>query len=362
MGKRSASSFWAQPGIEDKLVRLRAMYGPNWTRIANEMGHDSPDAIRLYHNAKVRAGKLASPPLGPQHIPPIVTGTADPAESPAEMWERAKKATKRDVKRARQLRLADVAILDDYPVALSAISDQHIRESGPIDIERMERDATLVRETPGVYAVLGGDGADNHVKHRAAMAAGGSAPRREWQMYDHYLGMFRGEDQPSKLVAMISGNHDEFGKDMTGLDEVARLARDHAIFYAPDELLLTVTVGKVPYRVKIRHQYRYNSSFNKLHTVQRLWDMGDDDFDIGIVCHHHEGTVGDFGKHGRTIYAARPGSYQITSGYGRRYGFPLTTPTCPTFILYPDRFKIVAFRDIEDAVFHLNALRQERAA
>jgi hypothetical protein len=359
MGKRSTSSFWAQPGIDDRLVKLRAIYGPDWPRIARELGHTSPDAVRTYHDANVRAGKLPEPRT---HIAPIITSLAEPAESPKEMWERAKKATTRDVKRARSLRLADVAIPDALPIGLTVVSDQHLRESGPVDVARMEADAYRTRDTDGLYALLGGDGTDNHVKHRAAMAAGGSAPRREWQLYDHYLSMFRPEHGPSKILAMISGNHDEFGKDMTGMDEVARLAKDHRLFYAPDEIVLTVTVGTVPYRVKVRHQYRYNSSFNKLHTVQRLWDMGDDDFDIGIVCHHHEGTVGDFAKHGRTIYAARPGSYQITSGYGRRYGFPLTSPTCPTFILYPDRFKIVAFRDIEDAAFHLTALRQEKAA
>lgn len=357
MGKQSKRSFWAVPGRLDRLVQLRAAYGPDFDRIARDLGHESPDAVRVYHDTAVRNGKIPAPPKGRPHITPSVVPIALPSETPAEMWERAKKATKRDVQRARHLRMADITIPDSAPVLLSAISDQHIRETGPVDIERMEQDAAMIRETDGAYALLGGDGTDNHVKHRAAMAAGGSAPRREWQMYDHYLAMFRPAEATSKILAMISGNHDEFGKDMTGMDEVAKLARDHAVFYAPDEILLNVTVGTVAYRVKVRHQYRYNSTFNKLHTVQRLWDMGDDDFDIGIVCHHHEGTVGDFQKHGRTIYAARPGSYQITSGYGRRYGFNLTTPTCPSFVLFPDRFKIVAFRDLPDAVFHLNALR-----
>ena len=58
------------------------------------------------------------------------------------------------------------------------------------------------------------------------------------------------------------------------------------------------------------------------------------------------------------IWAARPGSYQVTSGHGRRYGFNHTKPTCPTFLLFPDSHRIVGFRDLWEGVGYLGYLRE----
>lgn len=61
MGKRSASSFWAQAGIEERLISLRAEHGPDWPVIAQALGHTSSAAVRIYHDQAVRDGRFPKP-------------------------------------------------------------------------------------------------------------------------------------------------------------------------------------------------------------------------------------------------------------------------------------------------------------
>jgi hypothetical protein len=156
---------------------------------------------------------------------PVVTPKATPEliaahNDPAQMWERAKQVTSAQIAYQRDRHEAEVGYVTKKPIALTFISDQHISQGGVSNLERMEEDARLVSETPGMYAVLGGDGVDNHVKHRAALVNSGSVPGKEWILYDHYLGIFG-----SRIAAMISGNHDDWTHDFVGIDMVQRLVR-----------------------------------------------------------------------------------------------------------------------------------------
>ena len=140
------------------------------------------------------------------------------------------------------------------------------------------------------------------------------------------------------------------------------LADRNRVHYAPDEMVMALQLPGITYRVKFRHQYRYNSSFNQVHVVKRLWEMGDDPFDVGVVCHHHEAAIEQFSKHGLPIWGARPGSYQLTGTWARRIGFPLARPTCPTFILFPDERQVVGFADVRQAAGYLTWLRSASSA
>jgi hypothetical protein len=168
----------------------------------------------------------------------------------------------------------------------------------------------------------------------------------QWRLFDHYLTIFA-----EKILVLISGNHDAWTVQTAGVDVLRRIAESHRICYAPAEARIAVTVGDVKYDICLRHQYRYNSSFNLNHAVKRMFDMSSEPFDIGIICHHHEANLESFQKHGKKRYGARPGSYQLTSNYSRQYGFNNAYPTCPTFILFPDGRRIIGFDDIRDALW-----------
>ena len=344
----------------DALKKAVEQYEPKtqegWNRVAVdvdercglEQGTTTGNAVRVRYKQDRDA---------PPHVV-IETEEGPPLREPIEdRWEEMKRATSLDLKRHREEKHLRIRIDDNHPIGISFISDQHIRQTGPIDLTRMEEDATLIRDTPGLYAFLGGDGVDNHIKHRPAMVQGGTSPKRDWEAYDYYLGMF-GE---KSIVAMVSGNHDDWTRDFAGIDMVDRLAKARKIHYHPDEVLCKLSVSGVLYQIKLRHQYRYNSSFNLGHTIKRLWEMGDDDFHIGVVCHHHEAHMETFNKHGINRIGFRPGSYQLGSTYTRRYGFKLNTPTCPTVILWPDHWRMMPFLDVWDAADFLSYLRSQDA-
>lgn len=288
------------------------------------------------------------------HVPAVVSKPG-PAPVPVEqLWGKVEEQTAEDVVRHEHERMIDVAIDDDRPIGLVFASDQHIRQSGPIMVRRMREDAELVAATDGLYGILGGDGVDNHIKHREAMANGGDKPKDSWRLYDHYIGLW-----DRKLLAMVSGNHDDWTRDFTGVDQVKTLAGRNAVHYAPDEALIRLALGTQPYRILMRHQFQYNSKFNLGHTVKRLWEMGNDDFDVGVVGHHHQAACEPFQKHGVWRWALRPGSYQLSSSHSRRYGYAHSYPTCPTVILYPNRREIMGILDVWQAASYLTWLREE---
>lgn len=268
-------------------------------------------------------------------------------ESIADQWRDAEEKSIKRIRRSLERHYFDVEFPDDGgPIAIAAISDQHIAPGTPVDFRQMRIDAELVRDTPGVYAMLGGDGVDQHIKHRSAMIAARSTPDDQWKLFNHYLDIFA-----EKIISVVSGNHDDFVVQLGGINMLEYIARGQSLCYAPDHARITAHVGKQKYELAIRHKYRYGSTLNQVHTVKRWFDMGEEPFDCGVICHHHEAAMEAFQKHGRMRWGARPGSYQISSSYSRANGFNPSIPTCPTFVLFPDEHRIIGFSRLQDAVW-----------
>src|SRR5688572_6173798 len=154
------------PDEDLQLLRLRSELGPKWSEIVETLGgRFTADACRSHYAALQRNGQ--APLVVPRHDP-------HQNETPEEAWNRIKVSTARSVERHKALRFVDVHVGDTKPILIASISDQHIRETGPVDLVRMEEDAALIRETEGAYAFLGGDGIDNHIKILTAMVHGGT--------------------------------------------------------------------------------------------------------------------------------------------------------------------------------------------
>ena len=272
-------------------------------------------------------------------VPPQWTGDDDPAE----LWRMAEKKNERAVTKAIHRSKFDVKLGND-PVGICFVSDQHISAQNSVCLKRMREDAELIASTDGLFACLGGDGVDNHVKHRSALLAARSTPGDQWLLYEYYMGLFA-----HKILAMISGNHDAWTEGFAGLDMVNWIAKKNRICYAPAEAHLNVDVGGCDYLISFRHQYRMNSSFNETHAVKQWLRHGDTPFDVGCVCHHHTPAMEECLIMGEHRIFCRPGSYQITSSPSRQYGYNLTTPTCPTVVFYPGERRLVGFYSVQDA-------------
>lgn len=276
--------------------------------------------------------------------------SAPPSQSPEARWKAAEADNAEHIRKA--LLMAHFSVqLPEEPVAIVFVSDQHISIGNTVDLARMRADAELIAANEGVFAVLGGDATDNHIKHRSAVLAARSQPSDQYELFEWYLSIFA-----HRVLVAISGNHDLWTNQLAGVDVLSGLLKQQRVCYAPDEALLTVKVGGQPYKIGMRHQYRMNSTMNQTHCVKQ-WMRNDEDMDIGCIGHHHVGAVEPFYQHGLERWTCRPGSYQITSAYSRQYGFGSTRPTCPTFVIFPDRRKIVGFHQLEDGLLFLKAAR-----
>lgn len=288
---------------------------------------------------------------------PMETDAELPTD-PADSWAHAEVDSARRIKfyHDRTRFSVDFDKTDPgLPIGVSFISDQHISPGNLIDFRRLRLDAELIAEAPGLYACLGGDGVDNHIAIRSAGLAARSQPHEQWQLYEYYLGIFA-----PKIMAMISGNHDAWTDQIAGVDMVHMLAQRQRICYSPSEARITANVGGQAYRIAIRHQYRFGSSLNLTHCVKRWWDMGEEDFDAGTICHDHEAECNSFFRHGLERWAFRPGAYQIGSSFVRQYGWNETRPTCPTLILWPGERKMTGFNDVRIAAAFLKSERGGR--
>lgn len=231
-----------------------------------------------------------------------------------------------------------ITIKTDKPIAIPFIADQHLG-SYEVDYERAERDAKEIADTPNMYTVFGGDSIDNFIKLAisSAMLESTTTPSEQLQLLEYYLSLFKG-----KILAIVSGNHELWLKDMTSFDLYKHIINTKIIqTYEPYTAKIDLYVNNINYKIMIRHKYRFNSSFNLTHTVKRMYDMCDYSFDIGIVCHHHRATFEPFEKHSQTRWAVRTGTYKTYDDFASKIGFAnAKNEILPTAILYPDQKKI----------------------
>jgi hypothetical protein len=279
--------------------------------------------------------------------PPVVVRSEWDEDEPdgpnvKALWEHAEKDCDRRIERTRKQAQFSVEF-DAKPIAITFVSDQHIAPGTPVAMKRMREDAELIARTPRLFAVLNGDGVDNHIKHRSAILASRSTPDDQWRLFDYYLQIFH-----ESILVVTSGNHDAWTVGLGGTDVLRRIAEANKVRYAKHEARLSVKVGQQPYSVAMRHQYRLNSSFNQTHAVKQWFRLGEADFDIGVVSHHHECAVEKFIARGQVRVAIRPGSYQITSAYAADLGYNPSIPACPTVILFPGSRRMWTFHDVRD--------------
>lgn len=345
-----------------RIEELRAG-GVRWGDIADEYGMTA-DTIRK----RCRKFKLATkgkgapvkdtdvrrmeasarqhaPSAMPTDRPPVMQlgGEDYDAESLDAEWERAAKLNERRIKRTLERSRVRATFSSD-PVGVVFVSDQHIAVDNCVDLCRMREDAELVAETPGLYACLGGDGVDNHIKHRAAILAGRSQPQEQYHLYEFYLQILA-----TKILAVITGNHELWTDQIAGVDVVSWICRNNRLCYCRTESHVGIELTGIDYTCSFRHKYRFNSSMNMTHSVKQWFRFGEVAWDFAALCHHHEPAIECCMLHGRERWVCRTGSYQIVSAYSMEGGYNRSRPTCPTVVIYPHERHMVGFNNVRDA-------------
>ncbi len=250
---------------------------------------------------------------------------------------------------ARHRRRRDQAItLPGQVAGLVCFADEHLGDPG-VDYPRFEREARLVAETPGLYAVQVGDLVSNFIKPKMLplrLQARLAVP-------DEAVLAKRGlRLLAPKLVATVGGNHEAWTEQLSGLDyftDVLAAACPQSL-YDPDECAFDLRLGDRAWRVKLRHRWRGYSYINPTHGIERSC-RHDERFDLGVGAHTHEaGLAREFVVDGRTRLAVLCGSYKRVDAYPRRLGLPAANPSTAVAVLFDARAgSMLAVPDLEEA-------------
>lgn len=253
----------------------------------------------------------------PQPTPTV--GNYEPHEiDEAEVWQRAIAISERTLERAAVV----PSITFDYgPVCIVNCADWHLGGDGT-DYARLERELTLIRDTPGMYVAFVGDALDNFIIGKLMALRMGTSFKvsEEWAMVRHAFSMIA-----DKIIYVVDGNHDQWTYRLAGIDyfgETMERIRP-GVIYANDELTVDIAVGPSVTRFKVRHKWKGNSIYNPTHGIERAskFDKGKH-FDIGVGAHTHEsGLSREFNNGGTTGIAVLCGTYKREDGFAKQVGF-----------------------------------------
>jgi predicted MPP superfamily phosphohydrolase len=215
------------------------------------------------------------------------------------------------------------------PCAVAFMADMHIGSEGT-DYEALDRDINIIRNTENMYAIVGGDVGDLHIKHPAAVLAQKVTPEHQWLWIADVL-----KRLSPKILAMVAGNHELWTYAVANFDPLRQIADKINVPYNRHELPIDIKLAHQTYRILIRHKYRFNSSANPSNSPKQLCRKGRTDADVYVVCDKHEATAEPFSHLGRWRWAVRPSGYQVESEFGMTGGWHGVNPVTPCIVFDP---------------------------
>ena len=333
--------------FEDDVRRLRDDEGLSWGEISDRLGQKKEAVRSAYRRKGRREGFM---------VRGIMPGAG--VMTPDELWDgvigRQEKLEKRErvIRRSQCVRIREPGL----PFALAMLSDLHIGDAGT-DYVSLRRDAEIIRDTPGLFAEYHGDGINNWITGKLAHLERDEVLPfdDEMQLFCDWLGMLKG-----KLVLVVSGNHENWTRWLSGIDLVKNVLGQAKCLYDRNEVLFDLRHGANSWTVKVRHAWKYSSVFNDTHGIEVGWERGGVKFDIGIGGHVHRATVcRPFYRQGQKLYAVLVGTYKVEDPFGRQIGVARPNGRgCGAMLFYPDG-RSAFFEDLETCADFLTWLRRQ---
>jgi hypothetical protein len=254
----------------------------------------------------------------------------------------------------------EVFINDTKPFAVAFISDIHFGSS-KTNYRAVFKDADIIRDTPGMYAALLGDSVDNWVKAETMFLQRNQqmSHEQELSLLRHYL-----EQVEQKLVAVVSGNHENRTYLLSGIDLLQTLLDSKSLLYDRDELLFSLkSESGQEWKFKLRHKWGGKSVYNPTHAIEKDSKLNDTAWQFGVQGHTHYGVVFrefyDHAHSGKKKLAIQLGCYEMDSDYARELNCPknnLQNSGSGAIVFFPDG-RWQAFSDLEVAAEFLAVQR-----
>jgi hypothetical protein len=281
---------------------------------------------------------------------------ADEAIDEAEVIARAYAESER-LKLLRERRNTQSVAFREPIIVLAHMADQHLGAGGT-DYKRIDYEAEIVANTPGMYVIHAGDLTDNFIVPKLLSLR----TRTRFSIPDELVLAKRFLRQVApKLVAYVDGNHNHWTEELSGIDyfkEVLAAVKPHTL-YDPHECKFTVKVGGYTWNYRVRHKWRGSSMYNKTHGIERA-RMLDGWFDVGVGAHDHSsGLIRPFTIEGKTCYAVLCGTYKFDDELPRKMGLPNANCSTTVSLMLDGRDgSVMIFEDIEQAAWALGKARE----
>lgn len=291
-------------------------------------------------------------------VPGVVSRGEVPSVAPnaQEIITRRKAEFQRKEAHERARRCVDIHIDDSVGViGILVNGDEHLDNPGT-RIDLVERYATLVAETDGLFAVSMGDVHDAWIgRLQRLYASAGTTLEEALTLCEWYI-----DTLGEKLLFAVGGNHNAgwWGEN----DPLIAMMRKNGTLYLDSEVRVALHIDEAPpITITARHGWPGRSQWNAGHGVQKAAQMGCTD-DLLLGGHTHVSAYGLVKQPGAGItHCLQVASYKVHDQYQRDLGLRDQNIAPAALVLVDPRAsevgRVTVFHDIERGVEVLNLLR-----
>jgi hypothetical protein len=286
---------------------------------------------RAWNGKRFRLGLSTSESYAPPAIEP--RDLPDPSDYEGDIaayYEAVKAVTNAKIRLVDQPIVINWTAPDPNWTGIVFLGDIHI--GGLIDYGQLEADLDLISRCDGLYVVGMGDYSerfDMAGKLQHAMS-GDTVPGSDDQelLVLHVLG------RCAKWLAVLAGNHDDFGSG----EGVRRLAKRLSCPYVSQAgASFRISVGSEQYVAYLKHQYTGASRISTSNEGRRFWtEFGipgqHENADVTVLAHLHQPDTHQVERKGNTIAHLRGGTYKTVDPWARKGGY--TPAYGPSIVLF----------------------------
>jgi len=245
------------------------------------------------------------------------------------------------------------------PIALTHSADWQLGQFG-VDYDSFKTDMETIISEPGLYCDVGGDAWQNIIQASKIGSSHNQTPIPvQLALTSITLKMLK---KAKKLNTLRTGNHSHWSTSLTGEDWLGETSKRMNLIYTKHGARVNLKVGTQDYPYMARHVGRFNSSFNPTHSNKQEQRLNYPWARFTAFEHHHVASMEQYRYDDKECVAIRTGTYAIYDDHAQQWGYYGAHVCNPTVVLFPDKDRLVGFKDMYDAIDFLRAVRQEYAA
>ena len=238
-----------------------------------------------------------------------------------------------------------VGVSIDDSALIVCLSDTHLG-SVYTDIEMLERDTKIIKETDNVFAIFVGDIVDWTPSGHKDLSYEQVFPQaaHSKQMAEKWV-----KEIAHKMLMIVTGCHDKWEYNETGEYFLERVSKDTVTgAFCPDSALLKLNVGEIMYKIFMTHKISGGVQ-NPSHGLFRR-ARENLDFDIGVAAHKHSPGIASQMIRDKPVTAINCGTYKRVDGFAKVLAITQQPMSIPGFYVDSKTRTIIPFLDWKDGL------------